>query len=89
MKADGKGAAKELIFTAYKLGGGGGVFGCSLLSRIAGDMEILLDSDDWDGVRLRRLANVLAGIVDAGDVLRPDADVKLLEDLADALLPPD
>ena len=42
MKADGEDAAKELIFSAPKLSGGGGMFGYSLLSRIAGDMEILL-----------------------------------------------
>ena len=89
MKADSEDAAKELIFSAHKLSGGCGMFGYSLLSRIAGDMEILLDSDDWDGVRLRRLADALAGIVDAGGVLKPDAEAKLLEDLADTLLLPD
>ena len=71
MKADSEDAAKELIFSAHKLSGGGGMFGYSLLSRIVGDMEILLDSDDWDGVRLRRLADALAGIVDADGVLNP------------------
>ena len=51
LDADGD-AAKALIISAHKLSGGGGTFGYPLLSRIGGDMEILLDNGNRDGARL-------------------------------------
>ena len=47
MKQDNEDAAKELILSAHKLSEGGGIFGYSLSSRIAGDMKTLLDGSEF------------------------------------------
>ena len=62
LDADGD-AAKALIISAHKLSGGGGTFGYPLLSRIAGDMEILLDNSNRDGARMSAMGHKAAIIV--------------------------
>ena len=80
-------AARDLGVTVHKLSGGGGTFGFPLVSRIAGDMELLLDGNNRDWARFRRLANGLQAVVEAGGELPPERETALLDELADALAP--
>ncbi|MEE9317071.1 MAG: Hpt domain-containing protein [Rhodospirillales bacterium] len=80
-------AARDLVVTVHKLSGGGGTFGFPLVSRIAGDMELLLDGNNRDWARFRRLANGLQAVVEAGGELPPERETALLDELADALAP--
>ena len=80
-------AAKDLMVVVHKLSGGGGTFGFPLVSRIAGDMELLLDGGNRDWTRFRRLAGALQAVVEAGGELPPERETALLDELADALAP--
>ena len=80
-------AVRDLLFVVHKLSGGGGTFGFPLISRIAGDMELLLNGGDRDWTRFRRLANGLQAVVEAGGELPPERETALLDELADALAP--
>lgn len=80
-------AAKDLGVVVHKLSGGGGTFGFPLVSRIAGDMELLLDGGNRDWTRFRRLAGALQAVVEAGGELPPERETALLDELADALAP--
>ena len=80
-------AARNLMVVVHKLSGGGGTFGFPLVSRIAGDMELLLDGNNRDWARFRRLANGLQAVVEAGGELPPERETALLDQLADALAP--
>lgn len=74
-------AISELIFAVHKIHGSAGTFGFTLLSRLAGDLELLLDDANRDGARLHQLADALATVIEAGGNLSPEAETRLLEGL--------
>ena len=89
LDADGgdKDAETDLKDVVHKLSGGGGTFGFPLVSRLAGDMELLFDGGNRDWTRFRRLADALRAVVEAGGVLPPGREAALLKELTGALAP--
>ena len=79
-------ARADLTQVVHKLSGGGGTFGFPLVSRIAGDMETLLEDGDPDQARLGRLAAGLQTLLDAGGALDAAAEKILLDALSGDLI---
>ncbi len=82
----GDAAVADLIAVTHKLSGSGGTFGFPLISRLASDMEMLLEMGNRDIARLGRIGDGLKTILDAGGNLEADAEVRLLEDLSSDLI---
>lgn len=79
-------ARADLTQIVHKLSGGGGTFGFPLVSRLAGNMEMLLEDGDPDLARLGRLAAGMQTLLDAGGKLDGAGEKILLDDLSGDLI---